>query len=55
MGINILIPDDYQFASKNIDFLHSDKNFNFTIIGDTKKENDLNAKLAKAEALLLIR
>lgn len=32
MTIHIVIPDDYQFATQKLDFLHSNNNFHCTAL-----------------------
>lgn len=55
MAITILIPDDYQFATAHLDFLHQNARFHCVALGDMSKDPQTEKQLADAEALILIR
>ncbi|MBK5013289.1 D-2-hydroxyacid dehydrogenase family protein [Pantoea sp. S62] len=55
MTIHIVIPDDYQFATQKLDFLHSNNNFHCTALGDLSRDPMADEKLSSAESLILIR
>ncbi|KAA5931629.1 D-2-hydroxyacid dehydrogenase family protein [Pantoea sp. Bo_2] len=55
MTIHIVIPDDYQFATQKLDFLHSDNNFHCAAMGDLSRDPMADEQLSSAEALILIR
>ncbi|PXW15834.1 D-2-hydroxyacid dehydrogenase family protein [Pantoea sp. JKS000250] len=55
MTIHIVIPDDYQFATQKLDFLHSNNNFHCAALGDLSRDPMADAQLSLAEALILIR
>ena len=55
MAITILIPDDYQFATAQLDFLHQNARFHCVALGDMSNDPGANTQLAIAEALILIR
>lgn len=55
MTIHIVIPDDYQFATQKLDFLHSNNNFHCAALGDLSRDPMADEKLSSAEALILIR
>lgn len=55
MTIHIVIPDDYQFATQKLDFLHSDNHFHCVALGDLSRDPGADEKLSSAEALILIR
>lgn len=38
MTIHIVIPNDYQFATQKLDFLHSDNNFNCAALGNVSMD-----------------
>ncbi|MGV2880788.1 D-2-hydroxyacid dehydrogenase family protein [Pantoea vagans] len=55
MTIHIVIPDDYQFATQKLDFLHSNNNFHCAALGDLSRDPMADEKLSSAESLILIR
>jgi len=55
MTIHIVIPDDYQFATQKLDFLHIDNNFHCAALGDLSRDPMADTQLSSAEALILIR
>jgi len=55
MTIRIVIPDDYQFATQKLDFLHSNNNFHCAALGDLSRDPMADEKLSSAESLILIR
>ncbi|WP_312216088.1 D-2-hydroxyacid dehydrogenase family protein [Pantoea vagans] len=55
MTIHIVIPDDYQFATQKLDFLHSNNNFHCAALGDLSRDAMADEKLSSAESLILIR
>lgn len=55
MTIHIVIPDDYQFATQKLDFLHNNNNFHCAALGDLSRDPMADAQLSSAEALILIR
>ncbi|WP_315315746.1 D-2-hydroxyacid dehydrogenase family protein [Pantoea vagans] len=55
MTIHIVIPDDYQFATQKLDFLHGNNNFHCAALGDLSRDPMADAQLSSAEALILIR
>ena len=54
-AISLLVPDDYQLASRRIAALHQDPNYPCHALGDLERDPEAGARLAQAEALLLIR
>ncbi|GME41926.1 MULTISPECIES: D-2-hydroxyacid dehydrogenase family protein [unclassified Pantoea] len=55
MTIHVVIPDDYQFATQKLDFLHSNNKFHCAALGDLSRDPMADEKLSSAEALILIR
>ncbi|MCX3308392.1 D-2-hydroxyacid dehydrogenase family protein [Pantoea vagans] len=55
MTIHIVIPDDYQFATQKLDFLHIDNHFHCSAVGDLSRDPMAEEQLSSAEALILIR
>lgn len=55
MTIHIVIPDDYQFATQKLDFLHIDNHFHCAALGDLSRDPMADTQLSSAEALILIR
>ncbi|MEW6127849.1 MAG: D-2-hydroxyacid dehydrogenase family protein [Acidobacteriota bacterium] len=53
--MKIVIPDDYQFATKNLRCLELLKAHEVTILGDIHLDANARAALAEAQALVLIR
>jgi D-3-phosphoglycerate dehydrogenase / 2-oxoglutarate reductase len=53
--MKILIPDDYQYATRELACLELLQGHEVTILGDLGKEPQAGAALAEAEALVLIR
>jgi D-3-phosphoglycerate dehydrogenase / 2-oxoglutarate reductase len=53
--MKIVIPDDYQYATKELACLELLNSHEVTILGDLDKESDAAAVLAEAECLVLIR
>jgi D-3-phosphoglycerate dehydrogenase len=39
MAIHILIPDDYQFATQQLDFLQHNDRFHCSVLGDLSKDS----------------
>ncbi|MEN4793355.1 D-2-hydroxyacid dehydrogenase family protein [Pantoea agglomerans] len=55
MAIHIVIPDDYQFATQQLDFLQQNEKFQCLTLGDLSKDSRAVQQLSSAEALILIR
>ncbi|WNN36616.1 D-2-hydroxyacid dehydrogenase family protein (plasmid) [Pantoea agglomerans] len=55
MAIHIVIPDDYQFAMQQLDFLQQNEKFQCLTLGDLSKDSRAVQQLSSAEALILIR
>ncbi|OHX13634.1 3-phosphoglycerate dehydrogenase [Chromobacterium sphagni] len=53
--IHLLVPDDYQSASRQIAALHQNPAFPCYALGDLSLDPEAEARLAEAQALLLIR
>lgn len=55
MAIHIVIPDDYQLATQQLDFLQQNEKFQCLALGDLSKDSMADHQLSSAEALILIR
>jgi len=55
MAIHIVIPDDYQLATQQLDFLQQNEKFQCMVLGDLSKDLGADQQLSSAEALILIR
>lgn len=55
MAIQVLIPDDYQLATQQLDFLRQNDKFHCSALGDLSKETQAGNALFNAQALILIR
>jgi len=55
MAIHIVIPDDYQLATKPLGFLRQNEKFHCSALGDLSKDSRADLQLSSAEALILIR
>ncbi|MFY0665354.1 MAG: D-2-hydroxyacid dehydrogenase family protein [Natronospirillum sp.] len=53
--MHVVIPDDYQAATRSLDFLHSTPGFKTQTIGDLARDTNATTALAQADALILIR
>jgi len=55
MAIHIVIPDDYQLATQQLDFLQQNEKFRCSSLGDLSRDSMADHQLSSAEALILIR
>ena len=55
MAIHIVIPDDYQLATQQCDFLQHNDKYLCSALGDLTKDSMADHHLSAAEALILIR